>query len=200
MFKNIRSKNSKKYNLGVHPHAKPNLMHLPQEELNALAEKQSREIERDNMMLDTIKIKKLHPDAITPTRSHPTDSGLDLYALENTIIPDGETVLVKTGIAVDIPAGYEAQVRPRSGLTLEGNIKVNLGTVDASYRGDVGIITTCTFPVNSVFSGKEYTVRKGDKIAQLVIQRVELPDIKVVEDFESGSARGTAGFGSTGHR
>ena len=148
--------------------------------------------------MDTLNIKKLHPDAITPTRSYPTDSGLDLYALEDTTIPDGKTVLVRTGISVDIPPGYEGQVRPRSGLTLKGDIKVNLGTVDASYRGDVGIITTCTFPVNSVFRGTAYMVRKGDKIAQLVIQRVELPDIKVVEEFESESARGANGFGSTG--
>ena|SRR5699024_1903652 len=147
--------------------------------------------------MNTINIKKLHPDAIIPTRSYPTDSGLDLYALEDTTIPDGETVLVRTGISVDIPPGYEAQVRPRSGLTLKGDIKVNLGTVDASYRGDVGIITTCTFPVNSVFRGTAYTVRKGDKIAQLVIQRVELPDINIVEEFESESERGENGFGST---
>ena len=147
--------------------------------------------------MDTIKIKKLHPDAITPTRSHPHDAGLDLYALDDMDIPDGETVLVRTGIAVDIPEGYEAQVRPRSGLTLKGDIKVNLGTVDSGYNGEVGVITTCTFPVNSVFRGTAYMVRKGDKIAQLVIQRVELPEINIVEDFDSESARGANGFGST---
>lgn len=147
--------------------------------------------------MNTINIKKLHPDAITPTRSHPHDAGLDLYALENTIIPDGETVLVKTGIAVDIPAGYEGQVRPRSGLTLKGDIKVNLGTVDSGYNGDVGVITTCTFPVGSVFSGTSYTVLKGDKIAQLVISPIVTPSVEIVEELESESARGTNGFGST---
>lgn len=147
--------------------------------------------------MNTIKIKKLHPDAITPTRSHPHDAGLDLYALDDMDIPDGETVLVKTGIAVDIPPGYEAQVRPRSGLTLEGNIKVNLGTVDSGYEGDIGVITTCTFPVGSIFSGRSYTVRKGNKIAQLVISPIVTPSVEIVEEFESESARGTNGFGST---
>lgn len=147
--------------------------------------------------MNTINIKKLHPDAITPTRSYPTDSGLDLYALEDVEIPDGETVLIKTGIAVDIPAGYEAQVRPRSGLTLEGNIKVNLGTVDSGYVGDVGVITTCTYPVNSVFSGMAYTVLKGDKIAQLVVSPIVTPSVEIVEEFDSVSERGSNGFGST---
>ena len=147
--------------------------------------------------MNELKIKKLHPDAVTPTRSYPTDSGLDLYALEDVKIPDGETVLVKTGIAVDIPAGYEGQVRPRSGLTLAGDIKVNLGTIDSSYRGDVGVITTCTYPVGSVFSGTSYTVLKGDKIAQLVISPIVTPSVEIVEEFESESARGSNGFGST---
>lgn len=147
--------------------------------------------------MNTLKIKKIHPDAIVPTRSHPHDAGLDLYALEDVEIPDGETVLVKTGIAVDIPPGYEAQVRPRSGLTLEGDIKVNLGTVDSGYEGDIGVITTCTFPVGSIFSGRSYTVRKGNKIAQLVISPIVTPSVEIVEEFESESARGTNGFGST---
>ena len=150
--------------------------------------------------MNTIKIKKLHPDAITPTRSHPHDAGLDLYALDDMDIPDGETVLVRTGIAVDIPEGYEAQVRPRSGLTLEGNIKVNLGTVDSGYKGGIGVITTCTFSTASMFSGTTYTVLKGDKIAQLVISPIVTPSVEIVEEFESESARGTKGYGSTGHR
>lgn len=190
MFKNIRSKtkNTGNYHLGVHPHSKPNLMHLPQEELNTLAEKQGREIERDNMMLDTIKIKKMHEDAITPTRSHSTDAGLDLYALEDTNFHD-ETKLVKTGIAVDIPPGYEAQVRPRSGLTLKTPLRVQLGTIDSGYSGDVGIIVECKHVI--------YAIGAGDKIAQLVISPIVTPSVEIVEEFESESARGANGFGST---
>src|SRR5699024_3227102 len=122
-----------------HPHAKPNLMHLPQEELNALAEKQSREIERDNMMLNTIKIKKLHPDAITPTRSHPHDAGLDIYASESVVIrPQGQHVL-KTGIAVDIPQGYVGLLTSRSGVSSKTKLVVETGKIDAGYNGELGI-------------------------------------------------------------
>lgn len=147
--------------------------------------------------MNTLKIKKLHEDAITPTRSFPTDSGLDLYTLEDMTFLDGETKLIKTGIAVDIPAGYEGQVRPRSGLTLKSDLRVHLGTIDASYRGDVGIITTWSIPTDSVFTGTSYTVKAGTKIAQLVVAPVELPQVQVVEELESESARGTNGFGST---
>lgn len=138
--------------------------------------------------MNQLKIKKLHEDAITPTRSHSTDAGLDLYALEDTYFHD-ETKLVKTGIAVDIPPGYEAQVRPRSGMTLKTPMKVQLGTIDSGYSGDVGVIVDCR--------GLQ-AIGAGDKIAQLVIQKVELPTVLIVEEFESESARGTNGFGSTG--
>lgn len=195
MFKNIRSKtkNTGDYHLGVHPHAKPNLMHLPQEELNALAEKQSREIERDNMMLDTIKIKKLHEDAITPTRSHSTDAGLDIYANETITVTRG--TLVSTGIAIDIPAGYEGTMRPRSGLTIKTPLRVQLGTVDAGYNGEIKVIADC-YPATAL-QVIGHRVKKGDKIAQLVISPIVTPTVEIVEEFESESARGANGFGST---
>ena len=137
--------------------------------------------------MNTLKIKILHPDAITPTRSHSTDAGLDLYALEDTYFHD-ETKLVKTGIAVDIPSGYEAQVRPRSGMTLKTPMKVQLGTIDSGYTGDVGVIVDCK---------GLHAIGAGDKIAQLVISPVELPQVQVVEELESESERGNRGFGST---
>ena len=197
MFKDIRSKtkNTGNYHLGVHPHAKPNLMHLPQEELNALAEKQSREIERDNMMLDTIKIKKLHPDAIVPTRSHPHDAGLDLYALEDTAVLTNTTDVIRTGIAVDVPPGYEAQVRPRSGVSLNTNFKVVLGTVDSGYTGEIKIILQNV--QDPYLEIQDEFIGRGVKIAQLVISPIVTPSVEIVEELESESARGANGFGST---
>lgn len=141
------------------------------------------------MTLETIKIKKLNADATIPTRSHPTDSGLDLYALGDYVIEGGDTALVKTGIAVDIPPGFEGSVRPRSGLTLKTPLKVQYGTVDASYRGDVGVIAHATDMVE---------ISNGDKIAQLIVSPIALPTLLLVDDFDSESERGENGFGSTG--
>ena len=154
------------------------------------------------MTLETIDIKVLDERTTIPTRSHSTDAGLDLYALEDTEIYDGETVIVPTGIAVDIPEGYEAQVRPRSGVTSRGTLTVHLGTIDCGYTGDIGVITTCRIPptgrsmANSV-RNKYRTVKAGDKIAQLVISPIETPKVNIVSEFESESERGENGFGST---
>ena len=151
-----------------------------------------------------IRIKKLHPDAIIPSRKHPGDSGLDLHAL----LPDGPVNLApgerqrfRTGIAIELPTpkvledelpelwGYEGQVRPRSGLAAKG-IVASLGTVDNGYRGDLGVTL-----FNHSF--RHFTVRDGDRIAQLVIAPVLYPTVIEVEEL-SGSERGEAGFGSTG--
>lgn len=139
-------------------------------------------------MLETIKIKKLNDNATIPTRSHATDAGLDLYALGDHVIEVGATALVKTGIAVDIPKGYEGSVRPRSGLTLKTPLKVQLGTIDSGYQSDVGVIAHALDTV---------VIRDGDKIAQLVISPIETPKVEVVDEFESYSERGDNGFGST---
>src|SRR5699024_2355308 len=87
-----------------------------------------------------IGFKRLTDDAILPTKAHATDSGFDLYANEDVIIEPGETELIKTGIAVHLPDGYEAQVRPRSGVTSKTKLRVQLGTIDNEYTGDIGII------------------------------------------------------------
>lgn len=140
-------------------------------------------------MLETIRIKKLNDNATIPTRSHPTDAGLDLYALGDYVIVGGATALVKTGIAVDIPEGYEGSVRPRSGLTLKTPLKVQFGTIDSGYQSDVGVIAHAVDLV---------VIRDGDKIAQLVISPIENPKVEVVDEFDSESERGVNGFGSTG--
>lgn len=166
----------------------------------------------------SIGFKRLTDDAIIPTKAHPSDSGYDLYANEDVIIEPGETVIVKTGIAVELPAGYEAQIRPRSGITAKTKLRVQLGTIDQDYRGEVGVIVDNinSFSADNFVSlltyidGKTgldnsgglygegtYLIRKGEKIAQLVVQH--LPQIIAEEVYNlEETERGDAGFGSTG--
>ena len=137
-----------------------------------------------------INFKKLSPTAITPTKAHTTDAGFDLYADEEVILLKGETLAVKTNIAIELPEGYVADVRPRSGLTLNSSLRVQYGTIDAGYREGIGIIC-------ELVRGDGVTIPKGMKIAQLVI--LPIPEITLQEVEElSESDRGVNGFGSTG--
>ena len=140
--------------------------------------------------MNTLKIKKLHTDAIIPTRAHETDAGLDIFALEDTYIQSTHASLVPTGIAVDIPKGYEGTIRPRSGKTAKTNLRVQLGTVDAGYNGEIKVIA-------DTLNNSTYLVRAGEKIAQLVINPIVTPVVEIVEDFDTQSERGSNGFGST---
>jgi len=131
-------------------------------------------------------------DAQLPARATPGASGLDVYAY----LPGGDVALgpepqrVPTGVAIEFPEGYDAQVRPRSGLSLKG-IGVALGTIDSDYRGEV-LVTMWTFGPTS-----DHVLRHGDRIAQLVISKLaEMPLVEVAELSESDRASG--GHGSTG--
>lgn len=164
-----------------------------------------------------VKVKKLHEDALIPTKAHISDAGFDLYASETVEIFAGETKLVPTGLAFELPQGYELQVRPRSGVSLHSSLKVILGTVDSGYRGEVGIIVHNADQVKYASSQRllapilagdndfnitkaavpSTIISKGDKIAQAIIQK--LPEIELVEVEElDGGERGIKGFGSTG--
>ena len=144
------------------------------------------------MTLETIKIKKMNDNATIPTRSHSTDAGLDLYASESVSVARG--TMIPTGIAVDIPPGFEAQVRPRSGLSIRSSLRVTLGTIDSGFVGEINVIADSINVIGSTM----YHVKKGDKIAQLVISPIETPKVEVVDEFDSESERGENGFGSTG--
>lgn len=168
-----------------------------------------------------VNIKRLSADATTPTYAHSTDACFDLYAAEDVIIEPGETKLVPTGLAFEIPAGYEMQIRPRSGITLKTHLRVQLGTVDSGYAGGVGVIvdnkewnskrygahmldvTGAYVPSiddygwNEGFPLGTYIVRKGDRIAQAVIKPVEQAAFTVVDALED-TERGSGGFGSSG--
>jgi dUTP pyrophosphatase len=140
-----------------------------------------------------LRVRLLRPGARLPQRATPGASGLDLFACIEA--PDGiklarDPVLVPTGIAIETPPGYDAQVRPRSGLSARG-VGVTFGTIDSDYRGEV-LVTMYLFGSQEI-----YTVRHGDRIAQLVIAR--LAHLPVVEaQALSPTERGQGGHGSTG--
>lgn len=140
-----------------------------------------------------LKVKKLTDSAIAPSYSHPGDAGLDLYAAEPFLLEPRAIGLIKTGIAIELPKGTEAQVRPRSGLALKNGVTVlnSPGTIDEGYRGEVGVIL-----VNH--SDKAFIVNAGMKIAQLVVQPVLSVEVREVKEL-SNTVRGAGGFGSTGH-
>lgn len=139
----------------------------------------------------TVQIEKLNPNAIIPTYAHPTDAGADVSAVEETIVPAGKTVLVHTGLKLAIPRGYEVQVRPRSGLSLKTGLRVANapGTIDSSYRGELGIIITN-------ISSESYTIAAGDKIAQILIAPTPMMDF-VETTISDTTDRGEGGFGSS---
>lgn len=138
-------------------------------------------------------IKKESEDAIIPTYAHEGDAGLDLYAMEDTILYAGIPVLIGTGISIELPVNYEAQIRSRSGLSLKNVIVVNSpGTIDCNYRGEIKVILL----YNGIDS-KRMIIDKGDRIAQMVINK--LPKVEIIEvDNLSDSNRGSDGFGSSG--
>jgi dUTP pyrophosphatase len=140
-----------------------------------------------------LPVKRLHPDATLPSRAYPGDAGLDLHAVEAVTLEPGERASVGTGIAVAIPEGQAGLVLPRSGLAARSGIAlVNApGLIDAGYRGELRVLllntdreTPCAIAV-------------GDRIAQLVLIRVETPATADVDELPD-SARGTGGFGSSG--
>jgi len=144
--------------------------------------------------MPTVKFLRLHPDAQLPKYATAHAAGLDVCACndENIVIAPQTVALIPTGFAIELPIGYEAQLRPRSGLVLKHAISLpnTPGTIDADYRGEVKIIL--------INHGKEpFTVKKGDRIAQMVIAKYEQVDFVEV-DLLSDTERGAGGFGHTG--
>ncbi len=140
-----------------------------------------------------VKIKKLRSDAYVPAYAHgpDEDAGMDLRAVEEVVLRPGEPFAVPTGFAMELPSGYEAQVRPRSGLALKHAITVPNapGTIDPAYRGEVRVILL------NLGSG-DYRIHAGDRIAQMIIARYE--PVEWVETELADSTRGAGGFGSSG--
>lgn len=136
--------------------------------------------------------KRIHPDAVLPAYAHPSDAGMDVRSVEDVMIPVGGRALVHTGLVMMLPPMYEAQVRPRSGLALKSGVTVlnTPGTIDSGYRGEV-----CVILAN--FGETGFQVKKGDKIAQIVIAPVTQPEIVETDEVDE-TDRGVGGFGSTG--
>jgi len=140
-----------------------------------------------------VLITRLDPDVPLPSYARHGDAGADLVAAEDVDLAPGERALVRTGVAIALPAGYAAFVHPRSGLAASHGVTVvnAPGTIDAGYRGEIKVILLNTDPARPV------SFRRGDRIAQLVVQRVEQVTFCEVAALP-GSARAEGGFGSTG--
>jgi dUTP pyrophosphatase len=140
-----------------------------------------------------VLIRRLDPRVPLPSYAHPGDAGADLSAAEDVDLGPGERALVRTGVAIALPPGYAAFVHPRSGLAIRHGVTiVNApGTVDAGYRGEIKVTLLNTDREHPV------SFKRGDRIAQLVIQRVARAAFREVTELP-GSARGEGGFGSTG--
>ncbi|WP_396122627.1 MULTISPECIES: dUTP diphosphatase [unclassified Corynebacterium] len=140
-----------------------------------------------------IPIKRLDPDLPLPERAHRGDAGVDLHSAEDLVIAPGERALVKTGIALALPLGTVGLIHPRSGLAAKHGLTiVNApGTVDADYRGELMV---CLLNTDK---DTPFEITRGMRIAQLVVQRVELPDFVEVDELDD-TVRGAGGYGSTG--
>src|SRR5277367_1481247 len=140
-----------------------------------------------------IRIQRIHPDAKLPAYAHGPneDAGMDLCAVEGIVLEPGVPNLVATGLTLEIPPGYEAQVRPRSGLALRHAITMPNapGTIDPGYRGEIRVIL-----LN--LGHEPYAIHAGDRIAQLIVARYEAAEW--VEESLADSTRGEGGFGSSG--
>ncbi len=138
-----------------------------------------------------LKVKRLVSESKVPTRAHSTDAGYDLYAAIGYDLRPGDRIQIRTGIALEIPTGHVGHVWDKSGLSQKFGLKTLGGVVDSGYRGEimVGLVN---------LGDIGYEIQPGDKIAQLVIQKYEAPEIVEVEKLEAAD-RGDAGFGSTGN-
>ena len=139
-----------------------------------------------------VKVKKLHPEARIPTYETADASGMDIYAIEEVVIDPKEYKLIHTGISVEIPKGYEGQIRPRSGLASKYGIGIlnSPGTIDTDYRGELKVILFN-------FGTKSFRICKNDRIAQLVFSKSIRVTLEKVERL-TPTERGAKGFGSTG--
>jgi len=140
-----------------------------------------------------IAVLRLDPDLPLPAYAHPGDAGADLVTAVDLILAPGERALVPTGVALALPDGYVALVHPRSGLAARHGLSIvnTPGTIDAGYRGEIQVLLINHDPHESV------ELRRGDRVAQLVVQRFERAAFVAVDELPA-SVRGTGGYGSTG--
>lgn len=141
-----------------------------------------------------LKIKFISSKAIIPSYAHENDAGLDLFSIENQRLHPGESLLIRTGIIIELPKNTEAQIRPRSGLALKHQVTVlnTPGTIDSNYRGEIGVIL--------INHGKNvFKIEEGMRIAQMVVKPILKINV-VCDDMLSATQRGDKGFGSSGYK
>lgn len=135
-------------------------------------------------------VKRLVQDATLPTRGSSGAVGYDLYSIDEVVVSPSQRALVGTGVAVILPMNVYGRVAPRSGLAVKHGIQVGAGVVDPDYRGEIKVV---------IFNqgDRDFVIKKGDRIAQLVLERCETPDVREIESLDE-TDRGSGGFGSTG--
>jgi dUTP pyrophosphatase len=138
-----------------------------------------------------VKVKKLKENAILPVYAHEGDAALDLCSTENYVVKAGKRQLVSTGVSMELPKGYFASIRGRSGLALKKGIAILGGVIEYTYRGEYGVIILNT-------GEEDFVIKSGDRVAQVVIQPVASAEIEEVEEL-SVTVRGEGNFGSTGN-
>lgn len=143
--------------------------------------------------MPTVRFRLLHPNARAPEYQTAGASGMDLYAVDSVWIEPGETKLIPLGLAVELPDGHEAQIRPRSSLSKRGCLG-HFGTIDQDYRGELAAVLTNTTPTHWPTT---FRIARGDRIAQLVIAPVARVEM-VAAEVLSETTRGAGGFGHTG--
>lgn len=161
-------------------------IHLPTSSLDEPATKRiAMQVEET-----ILKVKLLHPDAHVPKRGSEKAAGYDLYGIEKITIPAKSSSVVSTGVAVAVPEGHYGRVAPRSGLAFKHGIDVGAGVVDSDYRGEIKILLFN-------LSNEDYTIEKGDRVAQLILEKISILESEVVDDLDE-TERGVKGFASTG--
>ena len=140
--------------------------------------------------MSELRVKKLVQDAIIPTRGSSGAVGYDLYSVDEVVLPASQRTLVGTGVAVVLPMNVYGRVAPRSGLTVKHGIHVGAGVIDPDYTGEIKV---ALFNIGDV----PFEIKKGDRIAQLVLERCETPGVREIDTLDE-TGRGAGGFGSTG--
>lgn len=139
-----------------------------------------------------LRVKKLSESAVLPVRGSTGAAGYDLTSTESHVILPGHRAVVGTGLAIEVPPGTYGRVAPRSGLAVKSGIQVGAGVVDSDYRGEVKVV------LFNQDNSKTYTVKPGYRIAQLVLEKIECPEVEEIKDELDSTERGHGGFGSTG--
>lgn len=149
--------------------------------------------------METVQVCRLISDAKLPTRAHSTDAGLDIFSIEDAFLPAGTTQIVATGVAIKVTEGYVGKIEDRSSMGLKG-LRTGAGVIDSGFAGELKVVLHNLNNRDGEYLGvRGYWVRKGDKIAQMLLYKVETPEVVEVTSIWN-SDRGVKGFGSSGRQ